>query len=59
MDEIQKMIEAEGMTAPRVTPADIEAEIAGEHYFTAEQGSRRSCMSGCRALRACPRFSQP
>lgn len=25
-------------TAPRVTPADIEAEIASEHYFTASQG---------------------
>lgn len=25
-------------TAPRVTPADIEAEIASEHYFTADQG---------------------
>lgn len=26
-------------TAPRVTPADIEAEIASEWYFTAEQGA--------------------
>jgi hypothetical protein len=25
-------------TAPRVRPEDIEAEIAGEHYFTAAQG---------------------
>lgn len=25
-------------TAPKVTPADIEAEIASEHYFTAAQG---------------------
>jgi hypothetical protein len=24
--------------APRVTPADIEAEIASEHYFTAADG---------------------
>ena len=24
--------------APRVTPADIEAEIVGEHYFTARDG---------------------
>lgn len=38
MSEIQKMIEAKGMTAPRVTPADIEANIASEHYFTAEDG---------------------
>ena len=25
-------------TAPRVTPADLEAEIASEHYFTARDG---------------------
>lgn len=24
--------------APRITPADLEAEIASEHYFTAAQG---------------------
>ncbi|MEN9491841.1 MAG: hypothetical protein RJA63_2290, partial [Pseudomonadota bacterium] len=28
-----------GLTAPRVTPSDIEANIASEHYFTAEQGA--------------------
>ena len=28
-------IQAKGLTAPRVTPADIEAEIASEHYGTA------------------------
>ena len=28
------------MMAPRVTPADIEAEITGEHYFTAADGYR-------------------
>ena len=27
------------LPTPRVTPADIEAEIASEHYFTAEQGA--------------------
>lgn len=26
--------------ASRVTPADIEAEIIGEHYFTAAQGAK-------------------
>ena len=39
-DPIQQEIEAKGLTAPRVTPADIEAEIASEHYFTAAQGMR-------------------
>lgn len=38
MDTIEQEIQAEGLTAPRVTPADIEAEIASEHYFTAEDG---------------------
>lgn len=37
-DQIQQEIEAKGLTAPRVTPADIEAEIASEHYFTARNG---------------------
>lgn len=38
-DPIQNEIEAKGLTAPRVTPADIEAEIASEHYFTAFDGA--------------------
>ncbi len=38
--DIQQEIEAKGLTAPRVKPADIEAEIASEHYFTALQGAR-------------------
>ena len=38
-DPIQSEIEAKGLTAPRVTPADIDAEIASEHYFTAEEGT--------------------
>lgn len=33
--EIEQEIQAKGLTAPRITPADIEANIAGEHYFTA------------------------
>ena len=37
-DEIAKQIEAKASRAPRVTPADIEAEIASEHYFTAQDG---------------------
>lgn len=35
---IEREILARGLTAPRVTPADIEANIASEHYFTAGQG---------------------
>jgi len=35
---IEQEIQAKGLTAPRIAPADIEANIAGEHYFTAAQG---------------------
>ena len=36
--QIEKEIQAKGLTAPRVTPADIEANIAGEYFFTAGDG---------------------
>lgn len=35
---IEQEIQAKGLTAPRVTPADVEAEIASAHYFTAADG---------------------
>ena len=35
---IEQEIQAKGLTAPRITPADIEANIASEHYFTAGEG---------------------
>ena len=35
---IKQEIQAKGLTAPRITQADVEANIASEHYFTAEQG---------------------
>lgn len=34
-DKIEQKIQAKGLTAPRITPADIEANIASEHYFIA------------------------
>lgn len=37
--QIEQEIQSKGLTAPRVTPADIEANITSEHYFTAEQGA--------------------
>lgn len=40
--EVEKEIQAKGLTAPRVTPADIEANIVSEHYFTAAQGDARA-----------------
>ena len=38
-NQIEQEIQAKGLTAPRVTPADIEANIASEHYFTAFEGA--------------------
>jgi hypothetical protein len=37
---IEQEIQAMGLTAPRVTPADIEANIAAEYCFTAEQATK-------------------
>lgn len=37
-ESIEQEIIRKGLTAPRVTPADIEANIASEHYFTAADG---------------------
>ena len=36
---IEQEIQAKGLTAPRITPADIEANIASTFYFTAAQAS--------------------
>lgn len=36
--QIETEIQAKGLTAPRVTPAGIEAVIVSEHYFTAAEG---------------------
>jgi len=37
---IESEIQAKGLTAPRVTPADLAANIASEHYFTANDGAQ-------------------
>lgn len=37
-DSLEREIQAKAAKGPRVTPADIEAEIVSEHYFTAEDG---------------------
>lgn len=46
--DIENEIQAKGLTAPRVTPADIEANIASEHYFTAEDGVQGASFMGTR-----------
>lgn len=38
--EIEREIQDKGLTSSRVTPADIEANIALEYYFTADDGAR-------------------
>jgi len=38
MNTIENEIVAKGLTAPRITPSDIEANIAEEFYFTAAEG---------------------
>ena len=40
---IEQEIQAKGANvAPRITPADVEANIVSEHYFTAEQGDQQA-----------------
>ena len=39
---IEEEIQAKGLTAPRITPADIEAAIVSTNYFTAMDGNRGS-----------------
>ena len=36
--EFEQMLQEKGLNAPRITMDDVEANIVGEHYFTAEQG---------------------
>lgn len=36
---IEQEIQAKGLNAPRIRPADIEANIASEHYFTGFDGA--------------------
>lgn len=51
---IESEIVAKGLTAPRVTPADIEANIASESYFTASNGRRGAIEAGTYTGREAP-----
>lgn len=42
---IEQEIQAKGLTAPRVTPDDIEMNIRGEYFFTAEDGVKEAFNS--------------
>lgn len=43
---IEQEIQAKGKTAARVTPADIEANIASWWYFTAAEGAEGAAATG-------------
>lgn len=44
-NSVEEEIQAKGLTAPRVTPADIEVEIVGEYFFTAAEGVQAAAHS--------------
>ena len=44
--QIEQEIQAKGLTAPRVTPADIEAAIESWWFFTAADGCAGAAASG-------------
>ena len=39
---LEALIQAKGLTHPRVTPADIDAAIVSAHYFTADEAAFHS-----------------
>lgn len=43
---IEQEIRAKGLTGPRVKPSEIEANIAGEYYFTGGDGISGASMAG-------------
>ena len=45
-NQVEQEIQAKGLTAPRVTQADIDSNIASEHYFTAAEGTLGNVMFG-------------
>lgn len=54
--QIEQEIQAKGLTAPRVTPADIDAAIAEEYTFTAAaalKGTPGESSQSCKLLTIC------
>jgi hypothetical protein len=43
---IEQQIQSKGLTAPRVTPADIEANILIAYYFTGEEALQYAGQNG-------------
>jgi hypothetical protein len=46
MTSTEEMIQQKGLTAPRITSADIEANIRSEHFFTARHGRDGAIAAG-------------
>ncbi len=49
-DQIEQEIQAKGLTAPRITPLDIEVAIVGETYFTADEAAKATDQQCSAAL---------
>ena len=49
MSDIEQEIIIKGLTAPRITPEDLQANIDSEHYFTAFDG-----IAGAAYNESCP-----
>ncbi|MCV4343307.1 Gp49 family protein [Pseudomonas capsici] len=43
---IEQEIQAKGLTAQRITPADVTINIQSEHYFTAGDGAHGAALAG-------------
>lgn len=43
---VERQIREKGLTAPRITLKDIEANIIGEYYFTAAEGAEFAKQTG-------------
>lgn len=54
-DPIEQEIKSKGLTAPRVTPDDIERNIVSEHYFTAYDGRYGALENGSYVGREVPK----
>ena len=55
---IEVEIQAKGLTAPRITPDDIEANIGSEHYFTAYDGRYGALKNGSYVGREVPKVNE-
>ena len=56
---IEQEIQAKGLTAPRVTPADVDSNIVDERYFTAWQGAQLAYWSDSDPLDPKPAEGEP